>query len=228
MLVIYERKFTMSRIITVKGVGKASVRPDQVEIRMTLEAKDTDYDKAMAIAADQLNKLRTALEVAGFGNDCLKTTEFDVRAVYASVKDRHQNYTSVFDGYECSHELKLTFDFDTANLSAALAAIAKSSVNPKFYIDFTVKNPAAVNELVLKDATANARKKAEILCAASGVALGDLISIDYNWGEVSFVSRTKYDMVKCYSVCEDAAPTMNIDPEDIDAGDSATFIWEIK
>lgn len=218
----------MARTITVKGVGKASVKPDQVEIRMTLEAKDTDYDKAMDIAGNQVADLKKSFETAGFGADCMKTTDFDVRAVYSSVKDRHQNYTSVFDGYECSHEIKVVFDFTTANISAALAAIARSKVNPKFYIDFTVKNPAAVNELVLKNATVNARKKAEILCTASGVTLGDLVSIDYNWGEVSFVSRTKYDMVKCYSVCEDAPSAIDIDPEDIDAGDSATFIWEIK
>ena len=70
------------------------------------------------------------------------------------------------------------------------------------------------------------RNKAEILCKASGVTMGDLIAIDYNWGELDIYSHTRYDC------CEDAMPLMaksiDIDPDDIDVSDTATFIWEIK
>ena len=78
----------------------------------------------------------------------------------------------------------------------------------------------------LRSATANAKKKAEILCEASGVTMGDLIAIDYNWGELDIYSHTRYDC------CEDAMPLMaksiDIDPDDIDVSDTATFVWEIK
>ena len=217
----------MARTITVKGVGKATVKPDQVEIRLTLTAKDKVYDKSMSMAAEQVENIKRALEKAGFGEGSLKTTNFDIRAVYDSVRDRDRNYISVFDGYECTHNLKLVFDFDTVRLSSALGAVAKSRVNPKINIDFTVKNPAAVNEMILQDAAANARKKAEILCAASGVKLGNLVCIDYNWGEVTYVSRAKYAMDDCIAV--GAAPCdIEIDPDDIEAGDTAAFVWEIE
>ena len=49
---------------------------------------------------------------------------------------------------------------------------------------------------------------------------------DYNWGELDIYSHTRYDC------CEDAMPLMaksiDIDPDDIDVSDTATFIWEIK
>jgi len=51
----------MARTITVKGIGKASVKPDQVEIRFSLEAKDKNYDKAMTLAAEQISRISTAL-----------------------------------------------------------------------------------------------------------------------------------------------------------------------
>lgn len=149
----------MARTITVKGVGKATVKPDQVEIRLTLTTKDKVYDKSMSMAAQQIENIKRAFEKAGFGEGSLKTTNFDIRAVYDSVRDRDRNYISVFDGYECTHNLKLVFDFDTACLSSALGAVAKSRVNPKINIDFTVKNPAAVNEMILQDAAANAKRK---------------------------------------------------------------------
>ena len=75
-------------------------------------------------------------------------------------------------------------------------------------------------------ATANAKKKAEILCEAASVTMGDLIAIDYNWGELDIYSHTRYDC------CEEALAPMgaavDIDPEDIDVSDTATFVWEIK
>ena len=56
--------------------------------------------------------------------------------------------------------------------------------------------------------------------------MGDLIAIDYNWGELDIYSRTRYDC------CEDSMPLMaksiDIDPDDIDVSDTATFVWEIK
>lgn len=217
----------MAKTITVKGVGKATVKPDQVEIRMTLSTKDKAYEKSMTMAAEQIDSLKMAFEKAGFGEGSLKTTNFDIRTVYDSVRDRDRNYVSVFSGYECTHNLKLVFDFDIKRLSAALGAIASSKSNPKINIDFTVKNPAAVNELILQDAAVNAKKKAEVLCAASGVKLGDLVCIDYNWGEITYISKAKYAMEDCIMSAAAAPCDIDIDPDDIDVGDTATFVWEI-
>lgn len=57
--------------------------------------------------------------------------------------------------------------------------------------------------------------------------MGDLIAIDYNWGELDIYSHTRYDC------CEDAMPmigckSIDIEPDDIDVSDTATFVWEIK
>ena len=116
----------MARTITVKGVGKATVKPDQVVIRMSFEAKDKNYDQAMAIAAQQVADLKKAFANAGFEKDALKTTDFDIRTDYDRVKDRNQNYISVFAGYECTHRA----DWKAELLAAALGAIAASMVTP--------------------------------------------------------------------------------------------------
>ena len=62
----------MARTITVKGVGKATVKPDQVVIRMNFETKDKSYDRAMSLAAEQVLDLKKAFADAGFGKDALK------------------------------------------------------------------------------------------------------------------------------------------------------------
>ena len=55
-----------------------------------------------------------------------------------------------------------------------------------------MKDKEAVDAAPLDSACANAKAKAEILTKASGVTLGELVSIDYNWGELHLYSPTHY------------------------------------
>ena len=46
----------MPRTITVKGIGKVSAAPDFVVLSMGLESQDMDYEKAMNIASENIDK----------------------------------------------------------------------------------------------------------------------------------------------------------------------------
>lgn len=219
----------MSRTVTVKGIGRVTTPPDYVVISMSLEAQAMEYEKTMEQAAHQIDYLNNSLEAVGFEKKSVKTTNFNVRTDYERVKDRNGNYTSRFNGYICSHRLKVEFDFDTKRLAQTLYAISKCLAKPELSIAFTVKDPSAVNKELLKSATINAREKASILCEASQVELGELLSIDYNWGELNVVSHTDYMLEdKCMALPMGAMADMDIEPDDIDVSDTATFVWEIK
>lgn len=214
------------RTITVKGIGAVSVKPDLIVLRLSMETAEYEYDAAMKAAAEKIDFLNKALEAAGFEKKSAKTADFRVRADYDRLNDGKGNYTSVFMGYKCRHELKIEFDFDTKRLAKALSEISKCIAKPEISIDFTVKDSSAVSGELLKAAAKNAREKAEILCAASGAKLGELLSIDYNWGELHLYSATDYDVEgKC--MMPGAADDMDIEPEEIKARDTATFAWEI-
>ena len=214
------------RTITVKGIGAVSVKPDLIVLRLSMETAEYEYDAAMKAAAEKIDFLNKALEAAGFEKKSAKTADFRVRADYDRLNDGKGNYTSVFMGYKCRHELKIEFDFDTKRLAKALSEISKCIAKPEISIDFTIKDSSAVSGELLKAAVKNAREKAEILCAASGAKLGELLSIDYNWGELHLYSATDYDVEgKC--MMSGAADDMDIEPEEIKARDTATFAWEI-
>lgn len=214
------------RTITVKGIGAVSVKPDLIVLRLSMETAEYEYDAAMKAAAEKIDFLNKALEAAGFEKKSAKTADFRVRADYDRLNDGKGNYTSVFMGYKCRHELKIEFDFDTKRLAKALSEISKCIAKPEISIDFTVKDSSAVSGELLKAAAKNAREKAEILCAASGSKLGELLSIDYNWGELHLYSATDYDVEgKCMMLS--AADDMDIEPEEIKARDTATFEWAI-
>ncbi len=219
----------MSRTITVKGVGRVTTAPDYVVISMSLETQEPDYERTMELAAEKIEQLNSSLETIGFEKKSVKTTNFNIRTDYERVKDKNGNYKSVFNGYACSHRLKVEFDFDTKRLAQTLYAISKCLARPEISICFTVKNPSAVNKELLRSATVNAREKAQILCEASGVELGELLSIDYNWGELNIVSHTDYMLEeKCMALPVGGLADMDIEPDDIDVNDTAAFVWAIK
>ena len=220
----------MMKTITVKGVGNISAKPDYITISMTVESMDRDYEKAMDGAARRIESLKAAAVSVGYEKEALKTTSFNVETRYENVKDRQGNYKREFAGYACVYRLKLAFDFDSKQLAKVISAISGSEANPELSIAFTVKNPAKVSEELLISAAQNARAKAEILCKASGAELGQLISIDYNWGEVNIISRTSYEMEDCLMplAAMEKCCSPEIEPDDIDVSDTVAFTWEIK
>ena len=217
------------KTITVKGVGKVSEKPDYIEISLKLNSVDKDYGKTIEHISEKIDKLNKSLEEISFEKGSLKTTNFNVKTRYDSVKTKTGDYESVFKGYECRHSLKLSFDFDTKRLAKVLSAMTACVANPEFSISFTVKDQTKISKELLISASKNAKEKAEILCEASGTKLGELISIDYNWGDLNTYSNTDYSISRMCNanVMADYA-SIDIEPEDMKIDDTATFVWEIK
>ncbi len=216
----------MEKTITVKGIGNVSTAPDTAVVSLLLKSTNRSYDRAMEYASEKLLQLQKALEAIGFAAADLKTESFNVAAEHRSERDKNGNYHSVFEGYSCLQRLKLEFALDTKLLSRVLAAIAECISEPELQIRFTVKDKAAVSEALLESAAANAKKKAQILTKASGVKLGELISIIYDWSELDVYSNTHYEVEEnCLRSC--GAVNFDITPDDIESSDSATFIFTI-
>jgi len=216
----------MNRTITVKGMGKINAKPDLAILTVNLEAKEMEYEAAIVSAAKKINNLQDSITSVGFQKTDLKTTKFEVSPQFENVRDKINSYKLVFDGYVVIHNLKLEFDLDMKRMSEVLTALANCGANPEFTIAFSVKNKSMVRESLLINATENAKAKAAILAKASGVKLGQIIRIDYNWGELQLYSHTRYNAPDMMMVSEDA-PSIDIEPEDIDVSDSVTLIWEI-
>lgn len=216
----------MNRTITVKGMGKVNAKPDLAILTVNLEAKEMEYEAAIVSAAKKINNLQDSIKGVGFQKSDLKTTKFEVSPQFENVRDKINSYKLVFDGYVVIHSLKLEFDLDMKKMSEVLTALSNCGANPEFTIAFSVKDKTAVNESLLINATENAKAKAAILAKASGVKLGQIISIDYNWGELYLYSHTQYNSPDMMMVSEDA-PSIDIEPEDIDVSDSVTLVWEI-
>lgn len=216
------------KTITVKGIGKASIKPDHIEISISIETHDMNYDAALQKASEHINKLSNEIVAVGHDKDALKTDSFDVRVDYKNERDKDGSYHQKFNGFVCNHSLKLGFDFSNKMLSETLGAVINSLVEPNISIAFTVKDTSAVEKILIADAAKNAKKKAKLLCASSGVTLGELQTIDYNWQTLNTLSETRCLIKDEISTMRAATVNLDIAPKDIDLSDTATFVWEIK
>ena len=215
------------RTIHIKGTGHAAQIPDAAVLSLTLTAQNKEYSAALKIGSQQVEMLREAIVEAGFQSDDLKTINFNVRAVYEREEVRDgaaKRFREIFVGFECRHDLKLTFDFDNEKLNAAVDTIAASLSQPKISIAFTVKDIDAFSDKILKSAARDAKRKAKILCAALGVNLGKLLEVDYSWSELN---------IRNENILLDAPPapkesSFDFQPDEIKASDTVDFLWEIE
>ncbi len=217
------------RIVRVTGKGKIKVKPDVTRITMTLEGTYPEYRETLRHSAQDTDGLKDALSEFGFERSDLKTLSFDVTIEYESRKE-NEIYKQEFAGYKFRHILKIEFDSDNERLGRILYALANCPLKPELTISYTVKDREAAKNELLGKAVADAKKKAVLLAAAADVSLRDIQSIDYSWGEIDLevqpMNRVMFT-ANCATDLLDNRYDLNIEPDDIEASDTVTVVWEI-
>ena len=218
----------MERLMKVTGEGKIRVRPDQVEIGMIASGRDSDYLKAMAALANTRYPIYEALHGCGFDTSDLKTIKYHIGEHLEYSYDSAGVRRSRIDGYEYRHEMKVVFDIDKERLTTVLAALRNSNINPEINIVYSIKDKAKAKEQLLEMTVKDSMKKAKVLANATGVQLGNIVSVDYSWGEVK--AKVSY-MGTNYAknvIVDDTGYVIALEPEDIELRETVTVDWEIQ
>ena len=222
------------RTIRVTGKGNLKVHPDMTRITITLNGMDLLYNETLRKSSEATEQLKDLLAPFGFERTDLKTLSFDVRTEYEHYEEKvrgRTEYKTRFVGYSYTHRMKVEFDSDNDRLGKILYALANSSLNPEFRLSYTVKNPEAAKNELLDKAVQDAVAKAGVLTRAANQKLGDIQSIDYSWGRIDFeFSPMDRELMPeadgaCVKECE--ALPLDIEPDDIEVGDTVTVVWEI-
>lgn len=219
------------RTIRVTGKGQIKVRPDMTRISLSLEGTYPEYGEALRRSSQDTEKLKDLLTGFGFERSDLKTLNFHVGTEYESYKD-HGAYKQRFVGYKYHHTMKVEFESDNERLGKVLYALAHCPVRPEFRLSYTVKDPEAAKNELLSKAVTDARVKAAVLTQAAGVALKDIQSIDYSWGQINFEVQPMNRMLMAEECCDSAineagSYDMDVEPDDIEVSDTVTVVWEI-
>lgn len=215
----------MERVITVKGVGNASIQPDTILLKIELETSHSDYQKSLDIVMEKQQRVIDAVIQAGFRAEELKTASFNIETEYQERR-RNGNDRNVPVSWHCEQQLKLAFPIDRERFSRVMQCLAESNAECSLNIQYTLSDPGRLQPMLIESAAANARKKALALCAAQGVKLGELLRIDCDWQEISISSGSRFSRDVFAPVL--ACAIAKFSPEEIHAGDTATFIWAIE
>lgn len=130
--------------------------------------------------------------------------------------------------------MKVEFLSDNDLLGKVLFALANCPVKPEFRLSYTVSDPEAAKNELLGKAVTDAKDKAAVLTQAAGVTLKGIQSIDYSWGEIDFEYKPMNGMLmadECLAAPMAISGTsydMDIEPDDIEASDTVTVLWEIE
>ena len=186
-----------------------------------------EYDEVIEKSALCIKKIKEIVERAGLNDRELKTVKFDVDSKYESYREKNGNYKSRLVGFQYTQKFYYWFNYDNIQLSKILYELSHCDVNVEFSIKHTVKDITAVKNELLSKAVQDSKNKAEILSKASGVTLGDIINIDYSWGEIEIYSEP----IQNYCLAESTISEpydIDIEVDNIDVRDTVTIVWEIK
>lgn len=221
----------MERTIKVTGKGKISVKPDTIRLHINIEGMYPEYNETLQKSSDNVELLKDVMEELGYGRNELKTVYFNIDTEYESYQAEDKSWKRRFQGYKYVHRMKLEFPADNDRLGKILYALAHCKVTPEFSIEYTVAEPEQCKNTLLGAAVKDSVQKASVLAGAAGVKLGEIVNIDYSWGEIDFVSKPVQEMPlrSCKtSECDAASYSMDIEPEDIDITDTVTVVWELE
>jgi uncharacterized protein len=154
--------------ITVTGTGHVHAVPDEAEFSLGVTTKGQTAQEALAANSTRMRALIEALKGAGVADRDMQTRDVSVGANYeADGKE---------GGYSARNSLSVKItELDGAG--AVLDAASRAGANEIYGPSLTRSDREGLEARALKDAVANARKRAEALADSAGVSLGDVTAI---------------------------------------------------
>ncbi|MBR6040272.1 MAG: SIMPL domain-containing protein [Clostridia bacterium] len=214
------------RTLRVTGRGMIRIKPDTVQVTMTLEGIEHAYTETLRRSAADTETLRNVIEAIGFAREELKTRNFNVQTEYEGYQEDGV-YRQRLVGYRFCHELMIGFPWENERLGAVLGALTETALAPEIRITYTVKDREAAKNALIGMAVADAKAKAEALTQAAGVKLKGIRHIQYAIDENEFAVHPVLYAGAARKACADnAAP--EIVPEEITAEDTVTVVWAIE
>ncbi len=219
------------RIIRVIGKGNLKLRPDVTRLVITCKGIYKEYGETLKQSAEDTAVIRDLFIQASFEYTDLKTLNFSVDTEYERYQERSV-WKQRFIGYTYCHVMKIEFPSNNDRLGRILYSLSKCSVKPEFRISYTVSDPEAAKNELLRKAVFDAKDKAVILSDAAGVKLKTIQSIDYSWEEISFEVNPMNqfrEIVGLNDMYEEGLGfDVDIEPDDIQASDTVSVVWEIE
>jgi uncharacterized protein YggE len=159
------------RTVTVTADGTASGTPDTAIVQLGVRTRAESANEALDLANQKATDLLAALDFGGVEKEDITTTNVFVYPQYG-------NDGRDITGYEAGNTVSVKIR-DIENAGTIIDATA-GVVGDEIVLEgvsFTIDDTGALREAAREDALTNAKAQAEQLASASGLSLGDIVSI---------------------------------------------------
>lgn len=161
------------RTLTVTGTGSVHVAPDIVIVSLGVQTVGPDIARAVSQNNDAAAAVQAAARELGVAAEDIRTTYF-----YVSTQQQYDEFGNVTGEvtYWVDNTITVTLR-DTTKLGDLLESAVDAGANSISGVNFSVDDPSEAEEQAREDAVEDARQRADMLAAAAGATLGDLVSI---------------------------------------------------
>ncbi len=170
------------RTISVSGTGRVSVSPDLADLRLGVSITEATVEQARAANATAMVRVIEALKSSGIAAADIQTTNLTLNPVY----DYSSNESPPrLTGYSLSNTVAATIR-DLAVVGRAIDGALEAGATSLDSIAFRVRDQTAAEREARELAVFDAKAKAEVLAAASGVTIEDVASISESGSPIPY------------------------------------------
>lgn len=169
----------LPRTISVSGTGTAGSPPDMATIQTGVLTTANNAKDALAANNKAMETVLTALKNRNIDAKDIQTSGFSVYPEYRRVSGpspRGGPRTNEIIGYRVSNNVSVKVR-NLPRLGEILDGLVKAGSNQVSGISFGIADSKAITNEARKDAIDDARGRAELYAAATGVKVGKVISI---------------------------------------------------
>ena len=161
------------RSISLSAIGTVKTRPDTALISTGVASEAPTAREALTQNTAAMSKVVAALKEQGIAPNDIQTADFSVHPRFHHPRD---GAPAQISGYRVVNSVRIKVR-DTTKLGAILDQVVTLGSNEIGGIQFTVENPAALEDEARRRAMATALKKAELLAKAAGAEIGQVLKI---------------------------------------------------
>ncbi len=207
------------RTMSLTGHGEVRLAPDLAVVTMGVMSSAATAHEALDANTGAMQAVMAALTGAAIEARDIQTSNFAVNPRYDYGQNNAQPPKVV--GYDVSNNVTVTVR-KLESLGAVLDAVVSAGSNQINGVLFQVSKPEAATDEARKLAVADAQRKAQVYAEASGVSLGDVVSLSEGGGyqpPVPMFKSMRAETVSADVPIAQGEQTIAVD---------VNFTWEIK
>lgn len=177
--------------ISVQGNASYSVAPDRASIAIGITNYAVTAKEAQAQNAAIATAVQNKLKELGITANNIQTRNYTFYPVY----NNDSKHSNEIKGYTADNTVCITVD-DTSKIGILIDDALEAGANKVNSVDFSLKNPQDLEQKALSAAVNNAREKADLLAAAAGKQVINVLSISETQAHIQSRSFENFAVAK--------------------------------